>query len=207
MRKYYRKYITIKCPICGKERLIRKDNSTSGKCQPCASKTKWLNIVYRETTMKSHKGKRLSTKTKLKISKSLKKSPMTDKRMNHLKDLWEKRTLRKGIASARHLFNCYKTSAKKRRYGFGLSFNEFVKITSRNCCYCGKKPALKRKPNDNINGEYVYNGIDRIDNEAGYTSKNSVPCCTHCNYAKHKMTVREFRDWIIKVYKNYITTN
>jgi hypothetical protein len=48
-------------------------------------------------------------------------------------------------------------------------------------------------------------GIDRRDNELGYTVTNSVPCCPACNVAKAKMNEAEFRAWIIAVHANYVT--
>ena len=52
------------------------------------------------------------------------------------------------------------------------------------------------------NGIYIYNGIDRIDNNKGYTIDNIVPCCHICNQAKSSFTLQEFQDWIEKVYQN-----
>ena len=50
-------------------------------------------------------------------------------------------------------------------------------------------------------GDFVYNGLDRVDNEKGYTIDNVVPCCKHCNYAKRNRSVEEFIDWIAQVYE------
>ena len=33
-------------------------------------------------------------------------------------------------------------------------------------------------------GEFVYNGIDRIDSKIGYLPNNVTPCCKWCNKAK-----------------------
>ena len=50
------------------------------------------------------------------------------------------------------------------------------------------------------NGDYIYNGIDRLDNSVGYTKENCVPCYKMCNYAKNKFTMEEFLIWINRVY-------
>ena len=52
------------------------------------------------------------------------------------------------------------------------------------------------------NGDYVYNGIDRIDNNKGYTIDNIVPCCAKCNYAKGKLTLQEFKELIEGIYNH-----
>jgi hypothetical protein len=50
----------------------------------------------------------------------------------------------------------------------------------------------------------LYSGIDRKDNNKGYTLENSVSCCTQCNTAKLNFTTEQFMDWIEKVYLNFI---
>jgi hypothetical protein len=39
----------------------------------------------------------------------------------------------------------------------------------------------------------LYNGIDRINNEEGYTSNNTVSCCFTCNRMKGTMSSEEFK--------------
>ena len=48
--------------------------------------------------------------------------------------------------------------------------------------------------------ELKSNGLDRVDNNKGYTIDNVVPCCKRCNYAKNNQTPREFKEWVKKVY-------
>ncbi len=47
--------------------------------------------------------------------------------------------------------------------------------------------------------EYIYNGIDRTDNDLGYITTNVVPCCATCNYAKKGKTVEEFFTWARRI--------
>ena len=49
---------------------------------------------------------------------------------------------------------------------------------------------------------YKGNGIDRIDNNLGYTVQNSISCCKKCNYAKHKMSYDEFIELVTNIYNN-----
>lgn len=87
----------------------------------------------------------------------------------------------------------YRNSAGRRNRVFNLTKDEFRKITQSPCFYCGSPPS-------NIytltTGRYVYNGIDRKDNDVGYILENCVPCCEICNKAKRGMPFDEFLDWI-----------
>ena len=44
------------------------------------------------------------------------------------------------------------------------------------------------------------NGIDRVNNNLGYSKSNCVACCTFCNYAKSDHSQEEFIFWIQKAY-------
>jgi len=105
-----------------------------------------------------------------------------------------------GLASMRGTMGNYKRSAKKRGYNFELTEEQFAEITQKACYYCGEKPNNMNR-NYHSNGDYIYNGLDRLDNKKGYTMDNVVPCCKICNYAKHDLTLQEFKDWIERVYK------
>ena len=106
-----------------------------------------------------------------------------------------------GLSNMRNLITAYKYGAKKRGLEYKLTEEQFFEITQKDCYYCGKKPSniYNRKE---CNGAYTYNGIDRVDNNKGYTIKNSVPCCHTCNGAKGKLTFQEFEDWIKRIYSN-----
>ena len=88
----------------------------------------------------------------------------------------------------------YEEGAHKRGIDFDLTVEQFREITNSNCFYCGVKPeSIKNFSKAKTNhAAYIYNGIDRIDNEIGYLYDNCVPCCTQCNFAKGKMDVNEF---------------
>lgn len=47
--------------------------------------------------------------------------------------------------------------------------------------------------------EYIYNGIDRVDNAVGYILENCIPCCEFCNKAKGTKTYFDFLDWICRL--------
>ncbi len=111
----------------------------------------------------------------------------------------EKLKLTPGLASKRMVITSYKRHAKERGFKWELTDDQFSKITQKDCFYCGIEPTNIAKSKGN-NGEYIYNGIDRIDNTKGYTIDNIVPCCKICNNAKHTLTLQEFKDWIEKIY-------
>ncbi len=80
----------------------------------------------------------------------------------------------------------FKKSAKKRNIEFSLSKDEFSKIRSQACFYCGEK-------NENMS-------IDRIDSDVGYFFENCLPCCIPCNFMKFNLNVSSFLNKIGKIY-------
>ena len=107
-----------------------------------------------------------------------------------------------GISNMRRIIEGYKRHAKKRGHEWNLTEEQFNELTQKDCYYCGAKPNNVRKARGN-NGDYIYNGIDRIDNTKGYTIDNIVPCCKTCNLAKNNLTLQEFKDWRKRLRINY----
>ena len=107
-----------------------------------------------------------------------------------------------GYTARNKLMRKYEAQARYRNLEFILSSEQFSEITKRACYYCNKEPSQVIKFRG-CNGEYVYNGIDRVDNLKGYTIENCVPCCGTCNKAKMSMTENEFADWVVRVYHNF----
>ncbi|MCK5061739.1 hypothetical protein KAR28_04260 [Candidatus Parcubacteria bacterium] len=75
-------------------------------------------------------------------------------------------------------FARYKMGAKKRGIEFKITLDDFVKLWKKPCFYCGCEI-------DQI-------GIDRVDNQKGYTVENIQSCCGWCNVMKNKYTEKEF---------------
>lgn len=94
----------------------------------------------------------------------------------------------------------YKWGAKHRKLEWKLTDQQALDIFNQNCFYCNTKP-LERPINavSHIGQKYEANGIDRLNNDLGYTVENSVSCCEKCNRAKHKMSVSEFYNWLNKI--------
>lgn len=112
------------------------------------------------------------------------------------------RILPHGVSERNLLLYTYKRNAEKRNLCFSLTAEQFEELIQKECFYCGEKP--KNKLNGKwFNGEYFYNGIDRVNNDIGYTLENSVSCCEACNKAKRVMSEDEFADWIVRVYRHF----
>lgn len=104
----------------------------------------------------------------------------------------------------------YQKGALKRKLEFNLSFDDFLFLSSQKCAYCGEIPHI-------YPGDLTYmqkdcapwerNGIDRVDSKKGYSLENCVPCCEKCNYAKHDLSIDDFKNWIIKIYTNLISSS
>lgn len=73
---------------------------------------------------------------------------------------------------------------------FDLTYEEFESMLLSPCHYCGGMDKFK---NARING------IDRVDNEAGYVPGNCVPCCVRCNSAKGTGKLEDFLAWIERI--------
>lgn len=106
-----------------------------------------------------------------------------------------------GESNANKLFNNYKRHAENRNLSFELSKEEFLKLTKENCFYCGKNPSSVAR-GKRTNGNYIYNGIDRINPNEGYTTENTISCCGRCNEAKMSEKQEDFFKWIKTVHNN-----
>ncbi len=109
------------------------------------------------------------------------------------------RRLPNGLAAAKQLWHGYVRGAKMRGLVFEISFEDFLIITKLPCRYCSEKPFNYTKSQSTYRDQYLHNGIDRVDNEIGYTLNNCAACCKICNNAKKEMTVEDFEAWIDKL--------
>ncbi|MCO6500053.1 MAG: hypothetical protein J5I47_06710 [Vicingus serpentipes] len=79
-----------------------------------------------------------------------------------------------------------------------LSLEEWKNIVSENCHYCGDSPI--EKTHQNLHGSIYINGLDRINNDLGYTTDNVVPCCEWCNKMKLDKNQSDFLNKIEKIW-------
>lgn len=107
------------------------------------------------------------------------------------------------ITSAKNIFNKYKDG--------DLTFEQFLKLSQLPCHYCETLPTnsniynrYKHRKNTVLDvksdGDFYYNGLDRLDSLRGHDFDNVVPCCKWCNYAKLDRTYEQFIIWVGKVY-------
>lgn len=113
----------------------------------------------------------------------------------------DKYQLPKNVASFNNLYYKYKICAKQRNIIFLLTRKESEVLFLGNCYYCGQKPNRLHDNKRKFNGNPLVNGIDRKDNNAGYTIENCVSCCKICNYAKRDLSEKEFNQWIKQLIK------
>jgi hypothetical protein len=118
----------------------------------------------------------------------------------------------KGERGFNNLYAKYRCRAKYIKVQFTLTKEEFRDLVVAPCYYCGILPEQKVYDDSNkqlteyINHcQFIYNGIDRKDCNAGYVLENCVTCCKVCNFAKNTKTKDEFITWINQIYKNLET--
>jgi hypothetical protein len=107
-----------------------------------------------------------------------------------------------GVAGLNALYRGYQRAARVTKRMFRLSRDDFQRITSADCAYCGAPPTqVKRSRGNSGVKPYFYNGLDRRDNCKGYHLKNVVPCCGRCNRMKGTLSTHEFLSHIKSIVK------
>jgi len=120
------------------------------------------------------------------------------------------KTIRKTIFFAdyqlntlKQIYRSYKKRAIKKKFEFTITFIDFIFFANGSCHYCGKRLVnQKTNPPDSSNFDVKYNGIDRKDNDIGYTPENSVSCCGICNKAKGSISYKNFKNWLTAIKNN-----
>jgi hypothetical protein len=87
------------------------------------------------------------------------------------------------------LWNHYVKGAQKRQIDFTLPKARFNELICFPCFYCKYTK----------DGEVV--GLDRLNNNEGYTEGNCVPCCAPCNILKGTQHPQEFIDKLSAIHK------
>lgn len=118
-----------------------------------------------------------------------------------------KRQYEPRIATAKIIFDF--------RYADGnLTFDDFLRLSQENCHYCGIVPSTtynkfshrgtaKTSQYAVDNGNFTYNGLDRIDSNLPHNLENIVTACHSCNYSKSDHNQDEWGKWICKVYHHW----
>ena len=103
-----------------------------------------------------------------------------------------------GVAARNKVRDNYKAGAQHRGFAWELTDEQFDDLTSQDCFYCGCRPGKLQLSRVNT-GDFIYNGIDRVDNSLGYIPGNVLPACQTCNFAKGCMSYDEFMAWIARL--------
>ena len=82
----------------------------------------------------------------------------------------------------------YKAGAKRRQISWDLTIEQFLEYWQEPCIYCGD--------------EIETIGLDRVNNDKGYSIDNIVPCCYMCNLMKRATGKEEFIKHCEKIVEN-----
>jgi hypothetical protein len=88
------------------------------------------------------------------------------------------------------IYAIYRDRAIKKGLEYSITKDEFNVITAKECYMCGKQ-----------NTHSHTNGVDRYDNNIGYTIDNCRPCCGECNYMKREYSYQDVFDKFMLICK------
>lgn len=111
--------------------------------------------------------------------------------------------LPKGEAAFNRTYRNMMIGAIKRKHVWEITKEQAKQLMSQPCFYCGKYPFQISNQRQG-NGNFIYNGFDRVDNAQGYVISNLVACCGKCNRAKYKFSVDEFKAWVKDIYTHWL---
>ena len=86
----------------------------------------------------------------------------------------------------------YRSRAEKKNLEFAITNDDYKTITNQDCYLCGKKST-----------ETNTNGVDRVDNNIGYTIENSKACCKECNHMKNNYALDIFLEKVERIKDNW----
>ena len=171
----------------GKLTIIRRNGSTVG------GGVKWLCVCEcgNETTVLGDLLRRGTTKSC---------GCLRSESIARATEAWK---LPRGDGAFNWVYDDFRRRA--RRYGceWNLTKEQVREIIGQPCVYCGSPFSNNFGEKHGFNGGIKYNGLDRIDNDKGYTIDNVVPCCRSCNVAKNNRTLEEFKKWVGDVYHRW----
>lgn len=140
----------------------------------------------------------------IRTSRLTRENPQTSCKVCSDKRHAQKRVLDSFLSLRNRVYSIYKRNAEKRGYSFNLTFEQADSLMQRDCHYCGEPPVENIGDQTYTYGQGIFkrNGIDRLNNNLGYTTENIVACCGKCNTAKMDNSENDFYTWIQKVYQN-----
>lgn len=101
------------------------------------------------------------------------------------------------------LYQTYIKKAQERKLSFDIPKHIFYNLTQAKCHYCGKLPYQVIKSRSR---EFIFNGLDRTDNNKGYELNNVTSCCGKCNMMKWNLKEEDFLNQVVNIYNNNISS-
>lgn len=215
-------YYLLKCKKCGNEQIatIGSMYKPKFKCETCALNSRIgeihgpYEIISWDHDERGNipKGKvlgKLSHYYKVKCIHCGKISvkqynPNEWRKQNKCINCGENRINTNETNSLNGILATYKDGAKSRNIEWNLSNDDFVKLVTSNCIYCGAAPNIRDKYSKYYKINIPVTGIDRINSSKGYTVDNCVPCCSMCNKMKLNYTTDQFINKIKSIYFHYV---
>ena len=183
---------TSYCKDCGDELLEDVNWAKSGPkfsnyiCKPCNSKYKKItHLANKKANLDPNKEwdpEYTKTCPRCKIKLNAEGNFWRDANSTDGYASWCSKCTREGKQTPKNKWKNLHYGAKKRGYEVTLTFEDCSGLFLDNCHYCGK-PSVE---------EVKLHGLDRVDNEKGYSMDNVVTCCEQCNVAKSTQTYEDF---------------
>lgn len=105
-----------------------------------------------------------------------------------------KRGYRLDEAAFEKLYDGYQRIKSARKHGNSLTKADALSLFHSRCYYCNIEPRQER--HTRYGSIFIYNGLDRFDNDKGYTVGNAVACCGMCNSSKRDRDYGSFVSWL-----------
>jgi hypothetical protein len=156
-------------------------------CKQCATKGGEYTRTYRER-------KRFFYQDKFLEQQAESKRKWREQNAEHCKEYTNKYQ-----SSIDYKVRCYQNRALEKRLLFDVKTANWNKdLFTQPCLYCARAPDTGKS-----------NGIDRVDNELGYTLDNLVSCCFPSNLIKWTVPIAEILDLakIVSSHHPMIDTN
>lgn len=90
------------------------------------------------------------------------------------------------------IYDKYRDTAKKKRFEFKLSKNQYYDLINDLCYICGNETYYRS-----------INGIDRLSSGEGYLTNNVKSCCGECNYLKRNYDYDIFMQKLKDIHINH----
>jgi hypothetical protein len=86
----------------------------------------------------------------------------------------------------------YRSRAEKKELDFAITHDDYKRIILEDCYLCGKQST-----------ETNANGVDRVDNNVGYTVENCKACCKECNHMKNHFKLEDLLEKFERITDNW----